>query len=74
MTMKLYAWQPRGHGQQSFFVCAESEGAARSAVDQEIARLKSTAELDEYSVRGWGTAYYDLTIADPGYVVQNEND
>jgi hypothetical protein len=68
--MKLYAWQPNGHGQLSFFVCAESEEAARAAVESQIAKL----EFGDYAVRGWGTDYYELTAAEPGEVIEHAND
>ena len=77
--MKLYAWQPRGHGSLSWFVCAETEEAARAAVESEIARRKSLDLLDldritDFEVRGWGTDYYELTVVEPGVVVANENE
>jgi hypothetical protein len=31
--MKLFAWQPTGHGPLSFFVMAEDEASARVAVE-----------------------------------------
>jgi len=76
--MKLFAWQPKGFGQLSFFVCAENEEIARIAVDQEIARLKTISKdnfdaIDEYDAIGWGTDYYELTVVDPGVVVTNDN-
>lgn len=77
--MKLYAWQPKGHGSLSWFVCSETEGAAREAVEREIARRKALDMLDidritDFEVSGWGTDYYDLTVVEPGAVVANEND
>lgn len=69
--MKLYAWQPSGHGQLSFFVCAESEEAARAAVEAKIA-----AEIGfcDYLARGFGSDDYELTVLEPGQVVVNYND
>lgn len=67
--MKLYVWQPNGHGQYSFFVAAESEELARAAVDKMVAQKPNA-----YEYQGWGTEYYTLTVADAGEVVTNEND
>lgn len=80
--MKLYAWKPRGHGEQSFFVAAESEGEARAAVDEEIQRLLNLSSCDEdywgdvythADFNGWGTDYYVLTVVEPGIVLRNDN-
>lgn len=74
--MKLYAWQPKGHGEQSFFVMAENEESARKAVNKEI-ELKtadSDSFLSEREFEGWGTDYYVLTVAVPGQVLMNDND
>jgi hypothetical protein len=66
--MKLYAWQPDGHGQCSFFVMARSEKEARLAVENHI---KEHIDYDSY---GWGTPYYELTVLSEGEVVFNHND
>jgi hypothetical protein len=72
--MKLFAWQPDGHGQQSFFVMAENESQAFSAVEAEIQRLLSEKDwFSSYDYAGWGTDYYKLTIADVGEVIANDN-
>lgn len=77
--MKLYAFQPRGHGELSFFVCAASEDEARAAVEAEIARRKAISpwtpeKIDGFDVHGWGTDYYTLTVCEPGKVISNDND
>ena len=73
--MKLFAWQPKGHGQDSFFVMAASEDDARHAVN---AFIKSRAGDNKYSAEflspGWGTDYYPLTVLSPGEVIANAND
>jgi hypothetical protein len=68
--MKLYAWQPHGHGELSFFVVAESEEEARRHVEEHI-RLSGVSSCD---YQGWGTDYYQLTVAEPGMVLRNFND
>jgi len=75
--MKLFAWQPKGFGEYSFFVSAENEEKARAAVDKYIAdHLDKDDEeyLSEYSIRGWGTDYYKLTAVDAEQVITNCND
>jgi hypothetical protein len=76
--MKLFAWQPKGHGEFSWFVLAADDREAREAVDAEIARRLALPSEDIesitcYEVGGWGTDYYRLTVADRGFVLCNEN-
>ena len=66
---RLYAYQPKGCGQLSFFVTARSEDEARRVVDKHISGIKNT-----YSIDGWGTDYYKLTVMEVGEVVVNYND
>lgn len=79
MDLKLYAFQPRGHGEKSFFVVAADEAEARQSVDAEIARLlargyKDGWRFDSSDYDGWGTDYYEVTVAPRGAVVRNDND
>jgi len=68
--MNLYAYQPTGHGQYSFFTIANSEKEAFEIIDQHVKNIGR----DRFEVRGWGTDCYELTIGEPGRVVTNEND
>ena len=75
--MKLYAWQPKGHGEYSFFVMAESKKEAIEEVEKYIEKelelnLNSKCGL-AYEIGGWGTDYYDLTVLDPLQVIINDN-
>ncbi len=75
--MKLYAWQPNGHGELSWFVMAETEDNAKAAVEHEMARRKALAidDIDRITeCGGWGTDYYTLTVAEAGAVLTNAND
>ena len=75
--MNLYAWQPEGHGEYSFFVCAENEKEAKEAVDQYIKEHMNKDDdeyLTDYSVGGWGTEYYRLKVLNPLQVIINCND
>jgi len=79
--MKLYAWQPQGHGELSWFVCAESEADARAAVDREIARRMDLPahdldrlHPDSMEISGWGTDYYVLRVLEPLQVIYNCNE
>ena len=76
--MKLFAWQPNGHGELSWFVLAEDEPEARKAVETEILRrralpLGNSDRITKYDFDGWGTDYYTLTVADRGCVICNDN-
>jgi hypothetical protein len=76
-NMKMYAWQPSGHGQYSFFVCAENEIEAKKAVDKYIAdnlNKDNDEYLSDYSIRGWNTDYYTVTEVDPCTVISHSND
>lgn len=76
-TVRLFAWQPQGHGEYSFFVAAHSEEDARACVERYIAEHLSKddwARLTEYSTDGWGTDYYELTVLEVGQVISNSND
>ena len=67
--MKLYAWRPDGHGQLSFFVMAESEQAARAAVEAAVERIRGDGR--RYDVDGWGTDYYELSVYAAGEVAEH---
>lgn len=68
--MKLYSFQPNGHGQLSFFVMAESKENAIAFVDKYI--MENNLK-DRYETDGWGTDYYECTATDAGAVVINDN-
>jgi hypothetical protein len=71
--MKLYAWQPQGHGEQSFFVMAESESQAKQSVEKKIKSLIESEDYSDYDFTGWGTDYYQLSVVDSETVVINDN-
>jgi hypothetical protein len=81
-ALRLYAFQPKGHGQASFFVMAANEEEAIAAIDKFIEEEKAKASddefadvhLDDYDVDGWKTDYYKLTVLERGQVVENDND
>jgi hypothetical protein len=75
--VKLFAWQPKGHGEFSFFVAATSEEEARKAVDGYIALHKGKDDghyIDNTTASRWGTDYYELKVVEIGEVITNEND
>lgn len=79
MGLKLYGWQPNGHGELSWFVVAETEEQARAAVGAEIARREALQfddpnRISKYDSSGWNTDYYTLTVSEPGEVQSNVND
>lgn len=70
--IKLFAFQPNGFGQYSFFVMAEEEAEARQAVEKYInEKFDSTCNLP---YAGFGTNSYKLTVLDRGEVITNAND
>lgn len=70
--MKLFAFQPNGYGQYSFFVMAADEQEARRAVEQYIEEtFDSTCNLP---YAGFGTDSYKLTVLERGEVISNAND
>jgi hypothetical protein len=75
MENRLYVFKPKGHGELSFFVIAETETQAREIIDLHIKEnyTKKDGSLS-YEVSGWGTDYYELTIAEQGQVITNNND
>lgn len=77
--LKLYAWQPNGHGEFSWFVLAESEAEAKESVEKEIARcmalpIDDPNRITEYETKGLWTDYFTLTIAERGQPVINANE
>jgi hypothetical protein len=83
--VKLYAFQPKGHGQKSFFVMAEDKEKAISCIEEYIKRriIPLTEEewlnnnppsFDDYDVSGCGTSYYEMTELSLGEVIENDND
>lgn len=74
VKMKLFAFQPSGHGQASFFTIAADEEEARRVVDRYVRdKYVEDGKLD-YMAIGWGTEYYRVTVVDPGQVIENDND
>jgi hypothetical protein len=69
--MKLFAWQPKVHGEYSFFVCAENAHDAFNAVKNflEKERIKGNPTFCEI----FSTDHYQLTELEPGQVITNDN-
>lgn len=72
--MKLYAFQPTGHGQKSFFVMAESEQEAKYAIGTYLIDAFFKDKLSKYDFEGWDTDYYTLTVLELWQVIMNGND
>jgi hypothetical protein len=70
--MKMYCFQPGGHGETSAFVLAETEEEARRFV------LDAAEKEDIFrrpDLDGFETDYYEVKIVDkPGEVIWNAND
>jgi len=71
--LKLYAFQPNGHGEYSAFVMAYSEAEARSAV---LASKERDGADNLYTdwMDGFNTNYYTVTVVEQGMPVFNAND
>lgn len=70
--MKLFAFQPNGYGQYSFFVMATDEQEASRAIERFIKlNFDSTCNLP---YAGFGTDSYKLTVLERGEVISNAND
>lgn len=72
--MKLYAFQPSGHGEASFFTIAKNEEEAKKVVDKYVEDNYLKDGKLHYMASGWGTDYYKLTVIEEGGVIENDND
>jgi len=72
--IKLYAYQPNGHVELSFFTIAESEIEARKIVDKHIKDNNFKNGLGQFNTGGLCTDYYTLTVCNVGEVIENSND
>lgn len=78
--MFLYAFQPQGHLQKSFFVMAKNKEEAISAIKKYIDdHSKEENEyqddyLSEHSYIGFGSDYYLVSELKENEVVINDND
>lgn len=70
--MKMYCFQPNGHGETSAFVLAETEEEARRFVIEASEKEDVFCKPD---LEGFETDYYSVTVVSvPGVVVWNAND
>jgi len=66
--MKLYAFQPTGHGPQSYFVMAESEELARAAIEKYIL----TGDYPDL-INEWRNGNQELKVLAANEVAENDN-
>jgi hypothetical protein len=71
--MKLYAFQPNGHGELSFFTIAKNEDEAKEAVNKYVKDNYLKDGKLNYRADGWGSDYYTLTVIEEGNVIENDN-
>jgi len=69
--MKLFAFEPNGHGQLSFYIIAENEKEAFELVDKYVKENYFKNNKYDYEAEGWGTTYYILRKAKKGEVIEN---
>lgn len=73
--MKLFAFQPNGHGEYSFFIMAENIEIAQNKVD-----LLCTQEREKRNGYGYeyayykGNNYYTIREYDENEIAINDND
>jgi len=75
--MKLYAFQPDGHGPSSFFVMAQSTEDAKEAIDRFINEIKQDIDGRQHQLQlrsDWTTTEYMLTVCEQRDVITNDND
>ena len=72
--MKLYVWRPKGHGELTFMVVAETMEDATIAVIRHIQEHYTISAYPIYEAQGFGGGYYQLEIYEPGEVAENNND
>lgn len=72
--MQLYLWSPNGHGPLSFMVVAESEEAARAAVDAHIEATHPARPGHEPIERAGWPKEYALEVYASGVVAEHQND
>ena len=75
--MKLFAWQPSGHGPYSFFVCAENQADAELAVNSYIKEHLDKNDghyLGKFETEAWQNGDLNLKVLDALEVVTNCND
>lgn len=81
MHLKLYAFQPDGHGPKSFYVMAISEENARIAINKYIEAWNKKCESNdiEYfpSLSDYETGYLttcNVIVLNENEVIENDND
>lgn len=70
--MKLFIWEPQGHGQDIVVVVEENLEKAQAAANQFVEDTIARTGVG-YHYNGWGTEHYQLTTMDPGKVMTFEN-
>ncbi|MCH8290210.1 hypothetical protein IH992_03785 [Candidatus Poribacteria bacterium] len=68
--MKIYQWNPSGHGQYTFIVIDESEESAKARIDERVAQMRACGE--GYECNGWSCAY-ELKVSEITEIILCEN-
>ena len=71
--MKLFAFQPQGFGEHSFFVMKETLQEAKDEVEEWAKEEYGSGWKKTTEMYGWGTDYYKATMANEGEIITNDN-
>jgi hypothetical protein len=71
--LRLFVFDPIGHGPHSFSVIAQTEEEARQLVQAHVDSAHTLAGQLNYEAKGWGTGGYIVTAFEPGEIAEHEN-
>jgi hypothetical protein len=72
--IKLYAFHPSGHGKQTFLTLASNVADARHIVDEYVQKKYVHDGRLAFQACDCGTDYYTRMVAEPGEVIENDNE
>ena len=71
--MKLFIYEPKGRGESTFSVNAETEAEAFQKVNNFVNEKYFKNGKYEYEANGWGTDYYQLEVKESTEVFEQFN-
>jgi hypothetical protein len=70
--IKLYAFEPNGNGELSFYTIAKNKKEAFDIVDKYVKEKHFSNNKFDYDANGWGTDYYILTECEYGSIIEKD--